>query len=309
MVTYAKPALTVADQVALLQSRGVQGDPAEMAKHLADVSYYRLSGYTFPYRQPGPLNAFRPGTTFDQIWEHYVFDRQLRLLVLDAIERVEVSLRTRVSYEYGHAYGPFGLWTNPQAVQVLRPRGKIATRQDVLQELRREVERSGDETFLAHFARKYGDFHLDPPVWILTEVLSFGSVVRLADNAAPTLRKKIAAGYGTIPDDVLMSWMKTLNVVRNVCAHHSRLWNRVFTYTVKIPARGKFPDWHRPQTPGNDRIFIVLTILRYLLTQVSPGSQWDARLRKLLDEHPNVSRSSMGFTAGWETSPIWTKVK
>ena len=303
-VKYQKPPLSIDEQVNLLRARGLQGEETEMAEKLRDVSYYRLSGYMFPFRILGSLpgatsDQFRPGTTFELVWDHYVFDRELRLLVLDAIERVEVSVRTRLSYEFAHAHGAFAIWDDPKSLLL-----SVSDRVELLINLRAEVARNKKEAFLAHFYRKYGDEHPDPPIWMLTEVLSLGSIVRLLDGVARPVRDRISAPFG-VPDEVLISWLRMLNFVRNVCAHHSRLWNRTLSYRVLLPKERKHPEWHRPVAIPNDKFFAVATILRSLLRVVSPATEWGSRLRSLLASHPRVRLSALGFPADWERSPLW----
>ena len=77
-------------------------------RHLSNISYYRLSAYMYPYKQIGDgkfLDSFIPGTTWDMIYNLYVFDRKLRLLVFDAIERLEVAIRTQIIHKLSHKYG------------------------------------------------------------------------------------------------------------------------------------------------------------------------------------------------------------
>jgi abortive infection bacteriophage resistance protein len=294
---YAKPALTIEQQVQLLQSRGLVGDPARMASRLREVSYYRLAGYTFPFRDSNDM--FQAGTSFDLVWDHYVFDRQLRLLVLDAIERVEVSVRTRLAYELAHRRGPFALWDTASTLS-MPPTDRI----DLLAKVREEVRRNEKEAFLQHFFQKYGDVHTDPPIWMLAEVLSFGVVVRLVDKIERPVRDSITRAYG-VPDTVLISWLRALNFVRNVCAHHGRLWNRVLSYRVLLPNDRKYPAWHRPVLIPNDRLFTIATLLHHLLRVVSPGSTWGTRFLGLLAAHPFVSAHAMGFPEDWMKSPLW----
>lgn len=294
---YAKSALTIEEQVRLLQERGLSGDPKVMAAKLHEVSYYRLSGYTFPFRDA--KDVFRANTSFDLVWDHYVFDRQLRLLVLDAVERVEISVRTRLAYELAHQRGPFALWDRPSTL-LLSP----TERSELLSKLRSEVRQNEKEEFIRHFFQKYGDAHADPPIWMLAEVLSFGNVVRLVRTVERPVRDAITARYA-VPDEVFISWLRALNFVRNVCAHHGRLWNRVLSYRVLLPKERKYPDWHHPIRIPNDRLFTVTTLLRHLLRLVSPNSEWDTRLHALLAEHPRVSLRSMGFPPNWEQSPLW----
>lgn len=104
---YDKPALTYTQQAAQLIERGLHGDPLVLKQTLQKVNYYRLSGYWFPFRDY-PYETFKTGTNFETIWRRYTFDRHLRLLVLDGIERIEVAIRSEITYELAHRYGPFG---------------------------------------------------------------------------------------------------------------------------------------------------------------------------------------------------------
>ena len=150
---FTKPPLTFEEQADLLLSRGMQGDRADIIRRLSSVSYYRLSGYWYPCRLPN--DKFRPGTTFRGAWDHYVFDRKLRLLVMDAVERIEVTVRTRLSFYQAHSFGPFGYAHNPMALSSSSP----TEREDQLELIRNEVKRNKKEQFVVHFFEKYGDSH------------------------------------------------------------------------------------------------------------------------------------------------------
>jgi len=160
------------------------------------------------------------------------------------------------------------------------------------------------ETFIGHFNRKYGDFHDRLPIWMIAEIMSFGKMLTLFNGVKDELRRKIAREYG-LEDKLLQSWLGAINVVRNICAHHGRLWNRELGYKPLIPRKQKYPDWHVPVEIHNNRIFAILTILRFLLRFVAPTSNWDGRFSKLLLEYPEVSIKAMGFPNDWEQSPIW----
>lgn len=103
---YAKAALTFEQQAGKLLGRGLVADRSALINRLKAVNYYRLSGYLYPFRNPD--DTFRSGTTLDAVWQRYTFDRQLRLLALDGIERVEVCVRTALVYHHAHKHGPFG---------------------------------------------------------------------------------------------------------------------------------------------------------------------------------------------------------
>ncbi|MBN2578795.1 MAG: Abi family protein [Pirellulales bacterium] len=294
---YDKLPLTLQEQADLLLSRGMKGDRDAMIERLAVVNYYRLSGYWYPFRNPD--NTFRTNTSFEAVWQRYTFDRQLRLLVMDAIERIEVAVRTQLAYALAHQSGdPFAYALDPAALPGLTP----DARNRFLDELTEEIDHS-KETFADHFRRKYGDKHRYMPIWIASEIMTFGNILKLYIGSLPCVRKELAAGYG-IHDNVLESWILALSTIRNICAHHGRLWNRQLGTKPKIPAKDS--AWHDPVTVGNDRLFAILTICKYCIGRIAPQSRWPDRWQNLLSEYPYVPRGSMGIPNNWRQCPIWT---
>jgi abortive infection bacteriophage resistance protein len=298
-VQYTKPPLSLEQQADLLINRGMQGDRALMIERLARVSYYRLSGYSCPFRVSESSDNFKPGTTFDEVWTRYVFDRRLRLVVMDAIERLEVAVRTRFAYEHSHAYGPFAYAT--ERISIPKPNEEYY--QKHLEAIRSETKKSS-EAFVAHFKKRYGDSHEFLPIWMAVEVLNFGTIVRIYNNCANTIKQAIASEVG-MPHHVVSTWLLCLNTVRNICAHHSRLWNKELGTKPKIPPRDGYTDWHDPVRITNNRVFAVLTICRYCLKIVAPQSRWPQDFKKLLAQYPTVPLADMGFPDQWKQSPIW----
>ena len=107
MKSFTKPAITVAEQVALLKARGlIIRNEVRAAHFLEAVSFFRLSPYMRPFQAAdNPDHAFQPGTGFRQLSRLYDFDRRLRLLVMDALERAEVAARAAISNHMGPAHG------------------------------------------------------------------------------------------------------------------------------------------------------------------------------------------------------------
>lgn len=268
-----------------------------MSQCLAAVNYYRLSGYWHPFKNPD--ETFKPGTTFESIWQRYAFDRRFRLLVMDAIERIEVAVRCQLSFHLAHAYGAFGYATDPRALPKLGPDDRAL----FLKRVRDEVERS-KEAFVGHFKAKYGDSHAELPIWMATELMALGSIVTLFQGSSNQTKKAVAAVFG-MPHEVFGSWLRTLNVIRNTCAHHGRLWNRVLGFKPLIPRQRDYPDWHHPVEIANDKLFGILTICNYCLRTIAPQSHWEARLKALFAEFPDVPRQEMGFPENWLESPLW----
>lgn len=302
-IRFTKAFLSYDEQADRLIARGLQGDRATLINHLQAVSYYRLSGYWYPYRRSDPANVgvkldvFYPDATVTRIWNRYVFDRRLRLLVMDAIERIEVDARTRLAYLHAERYGPFGYADNVATLPQLKP----FDRTRLLDCFRRELLDS-QEDFVVHFRRKYGPDHNDLPIWVVCELMTFGSLFTFYRGCEPDIQKELASRYG-VADVVCRSWLQTLNTVRNICAHHARLWNRVLGNKPMIPNKNK--RWNQPVPIPNDRMFAVLTICRHCLGIIAPGSEWTDRFKDLLAAFPEIPHAGMGLIAGWDQHPLW----
>jgi abortive infection bacteriophage resistance protein len=295
---FAKPFRSIDEQVALLVSRGMLGDAETIRRRLDTVNYYRLSAYWHSDRALD-TDTLKPGTHIDTVWDRYLFDRRLRILTMDALERLEVTVRSRLAYELAREGGPFGYVTDG-----LLYRDDARERAACLGSLFGDFARSG-EAFFRHFWVKYGDAHSAPPVWVAVEVLSFGKIVTLFRASPKAIRGAVAETLGVSPD-VLDSWLICLNAIRNICAHHGRLWNRTLGARPLIPRRKERNlAWHVPVEVPNGKVFAALTILAHVLNHVAPRSGWGRRLSALFDEHPERYRSEMGFPDNWRACPIW----
>lgn len=305
LVTYVKPPLTFAQQITRLEKKGMFFEDKNLAEaKLASISYYRLSGYWYPFRIRNEQNVvtsqFQGGTNFNEVLSLYEFDRKLRSLVLDAIERVEIAVRTQFTYQMGHKYGAFG-YTNSNNFH------DKFNHQRWLGKIKNEVERSTDD-FIEHFSSKYMGFPTIP-IWMLTEVISLGALSfgyrGLINNQAQGVEdKKLIANHFNLHHKKLGDWLHTLTYVRNVCAHHSRLWNRPLA--IK-PDSTRDANWLPPMTPKNDRIFYVLLMLRHLLKATGNGDDWAVEVNNLLEPlaAERKWRSAMGLPENWREHPLW----
>lgn len=292
---YIKPPLTYEKQADQLLARGLVADRAELIAKLTAVSYYRLSAYWYPFKQPN--NSFAPGTSLGTVWQRYTFDRQLRLLVMDAIERVEIAIRSRLVYELVHRHGAFA-HLNPTTFPGIRP----AEHQRLLDDLHETAIRSR-EVFVDHFRKTYDEFP-DLPLWTAAETMTFGQMLTMFRHCGKHVQRAIGADLN-ISGNVLFSWLLTLNYIRNLCAHHSRLWNRELALKPILPDVRHDPRWHPPRPVPNNRIFVVLTLLRYVLKQCAAQTRWHIRLFSLFDKYPEIPLPAMGIPADWKSHPLW----
>lgn len=293
--------MTIAQQIAHLTGQGMTVPSVPVAEHwLRHVSYYRLSAYWLPFEHPkGHAGSrFVAGTNFQTIIALYEFDRRLRLLILSAIERIEVAMRGNWAYALAHAGGPHS-YLDASLYSDRRLFHENFAR------LAREVGTS-PETYIDHYRRAYADPAM-PPVWMVAEMMSFGQLSRwyssLDDRA---LRSKIAQPFG-FSETVLVPLLKHLSTVRNSCAHHARLWNRGFLIRMKLP--NKPAPLAATLAPlagaGPARLYNSLVLIWYLLMQVDPASNWQGDMKALLATHPTADLAAMGFGVGWEQRPLW----
>ncbi|HET9622319.1 MAG TPA: Abi family protein [Kofleriaceae bacterium] len=312
---FTKPPTTINEQVELLIKRGMEGDPVLMAERLRCTSYYRLSAYWFTFRKEDRTRQIRyddfvPGTKFDVVWERYCFDRELRLLVMDAIERIEITVRTQLSHHHSHKHGPFAYAEDPLSLPKLctapglpPDKNKDRLRCEFIERVQEETKRSQDE-FKNHFFKKHSDHHSYLPIWMATEVMTFRTVLTMLENCSVKVKDAVADVFD-IPNSIFMSWMLTINTVRNIVAHHSRLWNRQIGSNPTIPTGTRYRQWNTPVLIKHDRMFAAFSVINYCVHRVTGNCHWAQRFAELLQKYPNIPVKYMGFSDKWTESPIW----
>lgn len=315
MNDFRKPAQTVDQHLETLRERGLEiPDEARARHYLANISYFRLSAYTRPYYRPDlDEHRFLAGTNFEDVLDLYVFDRELRLLLLDAIERIEVALRAQLANTLAEHHGAHG-YLDPSVFDTRYSHSWLLA----------QLERAGQgrevETFLAHYRAIYTNAPQQPPIWMAVELLTFKEVSTLFANLRqPGDTQRIEQHFGwKFP--VLKSWFRAMSDLRNTCAHHGRVWNREFGSRPETPRRIRRP-WPRmphridagaaahpeQQVDPRRRLYMFLATIEALMQVVAPSSRWSQRLVALLERHPAPSRPHMGFPADWSTDPFWRR--
>ena len=291
-MNYKKTALTFKDQITLLQARGLTvSDTVRAERWLNRVSYYHLSAYYPPFETS--KDVFRNGATFEDVAALYNFDRKLRLLVLDAIERIEVAVRTHVTYELGHFCGPFG-YSDSRSFQ---PR---FNHQRFMNDVKDAIDQS-HEDFIGTYFRRYTCESL-LPIWMVTELLSFGTISHVYAGLPPVQQRRVATRYN-LPANVFGQWLHSLSYVRNVCAHHCRFWNRELAIKPMMPNR--CPWWPYPPM-GNNRPYCIFVICSHLLRAIAPNTGWRDRLVSLFKSHSSlIGGPAMGLPADYDKLAPW----
>jgi abortive infection bacteriophage resistance protein len=293
---YTKPALDYLQQIQLLESRGLIISNRAKALHLLqNLSYYRLSGYWYPFLEDKKNHKFKEGATFEKAFKIYCFDRGLRLLLLREIEKIEVAIRAKMIYVLSHKYGPFWHLNN----NLFKANDKY---ESIIEKIANEYNRS-DERFITEYKKNYTESL--PPSWILMEIISFGSLSKLYEQLKPSPEKREISKYFGVSDSVFGSWIHSIVYLRNVCAHHSRLWNRIMRVRPIVPRTAHKPWLNNISGIKNNRTYYQLSIIQYLLNTVNPSSTFKEKLIKLLEEYPNIDPKAMGFPLKWQKCPLW----
>jgi abortive infection bacteriophage resistance protein len=316
MAKYNKPALTFKEQVDLLRSRGLVVEDLQRAeRHLSNVSYYRLSAYMRPFRkldvEGKATDEFEEGTTWNDVYDLYRFDRKLRLLLFDAIERIEIALRTQLIYQLSHKYGSH--WqTNPNLFQVKFDK-KSGKKYDVFSDIKTHIDKILNEKqkpeFIQHYLDKYDDPPI-PPSWMCMELMYFKELSQICQHIKDRQdRLDIAKAFGVPNDTVFCSWLHTINYVRNTCAHHSRLWNIKFVIqTAKFENEKPNKVWltnAEVATMKRSKLYYFLCVILYLLQTVNPNSKFKQHFFDLLNNYSVVDVKYMGFPEDWKEHPLW----
>mgnify|MGYP001193182960 CR=1 FL=1 len=294
---YEKPWLSYEQQLDRLVERGVSvKDKAAAAVFLSHVNYYRFSGYCLAFE--ADRHAFIKGVTFDDIVGAYKFDVGLRDLLTEALEIIEIDFRTCLAYHFGKQYGPFG--------HVNRSNFHDDFEHDEwLGHVREEVKRS-KELFVEHFHESYIEYP-DLPIWMLSETISFGTLSRMYRWMHKRDKREIAWRYG-LQNANLSSILLHLGYVRNLCAHHCRIWDRVWSVKPE-PPHGRM--WERPTMPDNRHLFVTICLIRHLLKRCPSvdefAREWRERVFARFSGLPSAPYAlrKMGMYDEWQKHPAF----
>ncbi|HNA77764.1 MAG TPA: Abi family protein [Saprospiraceae bacterium] len=294
-----KPARTVQDQIQLLQGRNMSFRNISNAPHfLSNISYYRLKGYWWEMQDDFVNHHFRSNSFFEDAVDLYNFDRHFRLIVFNGIERIEIALRTKLIYHLSLTCGS-EWYLDPTLFDKQKEYSAF------LSKLFSDMGRSSEEFMLKHFINHPSEH---PESWKALEVLTLGTLSKLYQNLKHQLpeKNKIALEFGLYNQKYLVSWLLAITVIRNIIAHHGRLWNRVIINKYDWPKTTPDPILsYMPDNYQRRKIFPLLSAILYMNNFISPGNHLKQELLALFNQFPNTQLSKMGFPANWHNEPIW----
>lgn len=296
---YTKPVLTIDEQIQHLRQKGMSLNDEEQARqYLRFVSYYRLSAYWLPFEfekaEQEQNGCFKSEANFEQVIKLYEFDLKLRQLLYAAISDVEIAVRGTWAYHLaqlgcGHSY---------LEKEHYRDEDKFDKNKDKLKE---EFSNS-KEVFAEHYRNKYTEEL--PPVWMASEILSFGSLSHWYANLKNTkIRKSISKNF-LLHHNLFQTYIHHLSVVRNICAHHGRLWNRIIKPKLKLadhPANlSKSLSREKP-----NRIYNTLVMLAFTREELFSDFDWRDQIIAHVKTLPFGELNQLGFPENWEELPVW----
>lgn len=296
-VSFTKTYLTPNQHIALLKSRGLQISDEHLAEsYLVNVGYYRLSAYFYPLLEmPKENHIYKPKATFGKVVDMYNFDSRLRTLLFSKIEKIEVAIRSTLANFVAEETGDI-FWVTDASNYLSLDR--YNTLMNVI-----DKEYTGSkEDFIEHFKTTYSEPY--PPAWMILEILPFGNMAHIYMNLAdPGIKKKIAQHFGLQPP-VFTSWLLVLSGLRNLCCHHSRVWNKILPIRPAEPRRIVHP-WIDPTKTNSQRLYFRCAMIEYMLHTIDHRNAFKTELKALFADYPSIDTAAMGFPVEWEEEPLW----
>jgi len=302
---------TIEEQIGLLEKRNLKFSDKEKAKRLLkECQYYRITAYRYPFVFENNKDRFKDDIDFEDIWKLYVFDRRLRFLVIDAIERIEVSLRSRWAYVLAQKFGILAYQDNSAfKKQILH---------STIAKIIFENIQTSDQPCITHYIKNNKKI----PIWALCEIITYGELLSLFNAIKSRKIKNEILDNLEIDEKIASSFLNSLRIVRNICAHHGRLWNKRLFANLKKPNKPEelglsmnYPAIDE-KTDSKETIsqklnlqksiYNILVMLVFFLDKIAPQSKWSKRLVELLQANGKYLEE-MGFPQNWEKLPIWEK--
>ncbi|MGW6778322.1 Abi family protein [Brucella pseudogrignonensis] len=311
-----KPFKSYADLCGLLDARGMAtANRGRMERKLAQVGYYRLSGFWYPCRKfridaqgqkvlcnvtGAPLreDAFTDGTTFEHVFELYLFDKKLRIALLDAIERIEVQVRSVIAHEMGYhdplAYQQSSFINPKQTQNFIRKDGTVGNiYSEWSARQKSQVDRSKEDYILWH-----RNNNIVMPFWVVIEAWDLGTISKYFEILKASHQNRICARLNIASPKVLVSWLKEINILRNRCAHHARVWNQRQSSPLVVPIGDPYFQKINLTSDGVNRIYGMIAVIWYLVRQIGPSSNWLLDVAEIVNKKPSppdCTFASMGL--------------
>ena len=286
---------------------------------LQEVTYFRLKGYILALREivskKYHIRLEKTRVSFDTVCRFYECDEQLRVLLLYALQKIEVFLRAKMSYFYAMKYKPYGYLEKQNYVYRYSSASKGHNHHEFLDKLVKSVESNTDKPFVQHYLLNHGGVM---PLWAVSELMTFGDLVHFYRNWKPNDRKDFLGDVYPGKEnknkreaavDRFISWLECCRKLRNVCAHDGQLYGKDFPWNSSFPE--EFDQKHFPST---EKLWAAFLAIQFLYPDKREWENWIVpRLQSILDipakSETNLLLRGLGFPANWKDGlNIWTSL-
>ncbi len=319
---YAKPHLSYDDLLEKLTSRGLfVSDEGRALSLLRAAGYYHLSGYLYAFRQRDDDGAivdperYEENLTSDYLESLWRFDGRFRSVWLEGLLMVEMGLGAHLAHRLG-AMDAFAHLDRSkldvrECSRIPRREVESGKNRDQFTLWRSRYEslqrQASGEPYVKHVLDRYGP---PLPIWVAVEFLDFGAATTLLQLSRYADRQAIGALMGFRVEKEFRSFMRQLNYFRNVCAHNSRLWNRVAVVKAQEPDPRYAPrELKHLLGARTDKVYLPLAVTAHAVRTLHPGSDWPSRMAAVLSTFPAVNHHDvhvdMGFTKDWHAERLW----
>lgn len=322
-----KPTRSTDHHLALLRERGLfinEENELNVKNSLRKIGYYRLSGYFGPLQKP--KDSFKEGVRYDDIIRLYEFDKKLRGLTSNMLKTVEIELRARLTdimsavYESDWYVNEDLFILNEKKeeivieyiivddeIQAQEKKVLIPKYHTLLKEINKSLKKNEDKDYIVNFKDKYGSAVI--PSWMMMECISFGALSRLFSLLKDTPEKKaVSRHFGTIMPDTFASWLHGFVIIRNACAHHSRLWNKKLTGDLMFPNKStaKFINKTVENRESLRKFYGISSCLLRVLKEIAPEKHdfYKSEFYNIQVAH-SIDLSAMGFPEAMEPYESW----
>ena len=289
---FSKPALSTIELINFLKQRSLRIESQQNAvAKLQTVGYYRFSAYFQPFiKSNSEQRQFMANTSFDQIWDLYSFDSELRFLIYAALEKIEIAFRAAINDQICLQYQP-DWYQEPKHFRNKYYHEQLLKKVDLICQTK-------EEPFIRHYYANYRSPDY-PPGWMIIQCMTFGNCCSVFKNIKSLADLKEITQLFKQQSRIIESWMRSLCYARNICAHHARLWNRWFIIRP-IQAKHNWPI-QSPARSLHEQIAVILSLLACL----GQKDAWQDKLHALFAVYPDVPYELMGFASKWRLDPIW----
>ena len=277
-----KKFLTFEEQLHCIENKGfIISDKDKCLKFLEKVNYYKISAYFTLFKDK--TGKYKSNIDFECVYKMYEFDRKIRNLIFSVIEEIELHLRAQLAYYHANRYGALGYLKNENY-------NKYHKHTYFIDKIQKEcVRKNSNNPIISHHQNKYQG---KIPIWVIVEFFSIGTLSKFYSDMKTQDKKVISKQIFDTSFIYLDTWLKCLTILRNKCAHYSRLYNTRFIVRPKLNLN----------INKNPYLFEQLIVLKNLYTNAKTwNNNFVTALSILIEEYMEyIDLGNIGFPDNWK---------